>query len=325
MIASTNNHEILTIFEAHGLPLCDSIVDMLNEHYSHCTERRGSGFTQASRVLAANINIPRQQSDMEDLRVFADPPIRQLEWLLGQAGSQGMILAGWRNLDLQAHVQARLKLPTGNADFDNELAEQVRIQRSLRGMIDHLEREESRLLVQMLIDLILPRTPLQEGLASLTAATIKPKIGSCTLAEKFFLEIIHDSIPRKGRVNIVVDDQGQPVLLEKLNMGDSHSCISLAPVMMNGVRIPPGSLFAAQVDDDNPPVPLRSCRKLKGYIIPLAHYDGFRFLRLTTLAVTPANRARAFGAHFTRQADTGMFGYATAKMDEFVMLARNQL
>lgn len=322
MTIKTLDHEVITAFAGHG----DSLADMLNEHYSHCTERRGGGYTQATRVLAGYANQTRAQSDLDDWNVFAEPPLKSLRWVLAQAGAHGLALDGWRHLDRQPQVSAWLAQATVHDEFYAELAEQVRIQRLLRSLPDELEREESRILVQMLVDLLLPCDALAEGLLTLPAQQEKPKIGSCTLAEKFFLEIVHEAFTRKGRINIVVDGENRPLLLEKLRMGDSHSCISLRPLMMNGVRIPASGLFAAAlVDEHEPPLGIRPCRHIKGQIIPVADYAGFRFLRLTTLAVSPANRERAFSAHFTRQAETGMFGYATARIDQFMTLAQNQL
>lgn len=326
MTTKTMNHEVVTAFAEHGLPLCDSLTEMLNEHYSHCTERRGSGYTQATRVLAGYINQPRTQSDLDDWNIFADPALKSLRWVLAQAGAHGLTLDGWRSLDRQPQVGAWLAQTPVQDEFYDELAEQVRIQSLLRRLPDELELEESRVLVQMLVDVLLPCDAVVEGLPTLQAQQEKPKIGSCTLAEKFFLEIVHEAFTRKGRINIVVDAESRPLLLEKLRMGDSHSCISLRPLMMNGVRIPAGGLFAAAlVDEHDPPTGIRPCRQIKGQIIPVSDYAGFRFLRLTTLAVSPANRGRAFTAHFTRQAETGMFGYATARIDQFMTLAQNQL
>jgi hypothetical protein len=68
------------------------------------------------------------------------------------------------------------------------------------------------------------------------------------MAENFFLKIAHRRVFRSGEINIFVDEYGQPLFMEKLNMGDNHSCISLKPVLMNGVRIPAGSLFSVDYD-----------------------------------------------------------------------------
>ncbi len=58
-MSTLNDHEIIQIFRNHAHPLSNKLTEMLHEHYTHQTERRGCGYTQATRVLAEYINIPR--------------------------------------------------------------------------------------------------------------------------------------------------------------------------------------------------------------------------------------------------------------------------
>ena len=39
------NHEVVALFQQHLLLLSNTLTEMLNEHYSHQTERRGCGYT----------------------------------------------------------------------------------------------------------------------------------------------------------------------------------------------------------------------------------------------------------------------------------------
>ncbi len=68
-------------------------------------------------------------------------------------------------------------------------------------------------------------------------------------------------------------------------MGDDHSCISLQPLLMNGVHLPPGALFSVDYDAEMPEQ-YPSCSDFKGHIIPYRAARGFSFLRLTTLAIS---------------------------------------
>lgn len=65
------DHELVTAFQAHGLPLNATLVEMLNEHFSHRTERRGCGYTQATRHLADLINRPPAQHREAVTKLFA--------------------------------------------------------------------------------------------------------------------------------------------------------------------------------------------------------------------------------------------------------------
>jgi len=40
------DHEVVMIFKKYLFPLSAKLTEMLNEHFSHQTERRGCGYTQ---------------------------------------------------------------------------------------------------------------------------------------------------------------------------------------------------------------------------------------------------------------------------------------
>ena len=42
-VSTLNDHEIIQIFKNHAHPLSNKLTEMLNEHYTHQTERRGCG------------------------------------------------------------------------------------------------------------------------------------------------------------------------------------------------------------------------------------------------------------------------------------------
>ena len=274
-----DDHEILRVFAEHGLPLCSTLREMLNEHYSHRTERRGAGFTQATRHLATYVNRAWRKQEISDIRVF----------------------------------EGRLKKNPSRAD--------------LEPLLDKLEREESKLLVNMMLDVVCPLEPGDVPMADeLTCLKIWPeddlKIGTCSLAEKYFLELASAFVRSKGQVNVLVSDSGEPILLEKMNLGDNHSCVSVAPVLLNQVRLPPGSLFGVRYEG---PVGARKNRSAAGEVIPIHSCAGFRFLRLSTLVVAPEHRARAFTAHFQAQLDAGLFAPREATVAQLRQFALAQL
>ena len=57
------DHEVLRVFAEQGFALNATLHEMLNEHFSHRTERRGAGFTQATRHLATFVNRPRETGE----------------------------------------------------------------------------------------------------------------------------------------------------------------------------------------------------------------------------------------------------------------------
>ena len=81
-MSNSLDHEIIQLFKSLASPLSSKLTEMLNEHYSHQTERRGCGYTQATRVLAEYINIPRHNAEFNDLKLFAHYETKNLKQLL---------------------------------------------------------------------------------------------------------------------------------------------------------------------------------------------------------------------------------------------------
>jgi hypothetical protein len=321
---SNHSHEVLAIFAAENLGLSTKLEEMLNEHYIHQTERRGCGYTQATRVLAEYVNAPRAEDDFADLKLFADYPAQSLRNIVNYAKANHLDINGWRNLDQQQAVQQYIQNPpAASENYASMLHLEVQRQQTLRALKHKATLEESRYIIEIIEDIILAKDAQQEGLSTLTTLQEKPKVGSCPMAEKFFLEIAHRRLLRQGKINIFVDDSGQPLMLEKLNMGDNHSCISLVPLMMNGVRLPEGCLFSVSYDDEK--LQKTPNKKLAGHVIPAAQCDGFWFMRLTTLAVSPQNRARAFTTHFEQQKQNGLFSPDTTQLSQLLTVALEQI
>ena len=317
------DHEVVMIFKKYLYPLSAKLTEMLNEHFSHQTERRGCGYTQATRVIAEFVSQVRDPVGFQDLRIFEDYETKALKNILNQAGSYGLTLETWRNLDINLEVQQNLKRLNPQESFAQNLQQEVDFQAKLRSIHQYAELEESILICQLLADIILPQTAQDFGMIECQALLEKPKVGSCPMAEKFFLRIAHHRLLRQGEINIFVDEHDQPIMMEKLNMGDNHSCISLVPLMMNGVRLPAGSLFSAQYEIEK--LEKHNNKQYKGYVIPIAEMNGFWFLRLTTLAVSPQYRARAFGYHFKQQVDNGLFRPDSTELSQLMDIAKDQI
>ena len=64
-------HEIVVAFARAGYDLHRTLREMLDEHPSHRTERRGCGYTQATRFLSVFLGSPRLADDATDLAIFS--------------------------------------------------------------------------------------------------------------------------------------------------------------------------------------------------------------------------------------------------------------
>lgn len=304
-------HELIAAFASAGLPLATTLTQMLADHPQHCTVRRGCGFTQATRRLATRINQPRDVVDAADLSMFANWPLARTEDL-----AERLLAAGWHH-GWRRLAQMPPPLPDGLAE--DPLAQRLRaLPETLAAVGASAVSPGSRLLLALIGDLL---AATRQDLPTLPGMPEKPDIGSCSQAEEYFLEIAHGRIRRGGRVNIIVNTDGRPLLLEKINLGESHSAIVLAPVQINQVRIPPGSLCALRYRDAD----FQGRPTALGQRVPLAQIGQARFLRLTTLAVAPEHRQALFTHQLQAQISGGMYSPANTGLEQLVDVAARQL
>ena len=152
------DHEIVVIFKKYLYPLSSKLTEMLNEHFSHQTERRGCGYTQATRVIAEFVSQPRDMLGFQDFRIFEDYEVKGLKNILNQSSSYGLVLETWRNLDINIDVQQYLERSNSQDTFTQNLQQEVDFQAKLRKIHQYAELEESILICQLLADIILPQT-----------------------------------------------------------------------------------------------------------------------------------------------------------------------
>lgn len=275
---------------------------MLDESPQHRTERRGCGLTQATRLLAERINRPRDPRDPADLAMFHDWPQRDAQAVASASLAAGWP-GGWRDLAAAPpDVHDAIRGLRGAAALLALPARLAQVESALR-------LPESRLLLALVADVLGWRTPQA---AVLPPMADKPETGSCSQAEEFFLEIAHGKVRRGGRVNVFVDSVGQPLLVEKIALGESHSALAVHEVALNGVTLPPGALLALRHQPDAQPLH----RHARGEVLPLAALAAARLLRLTTLALPPGERERAFGDQFRRQVQGNLLSPRSTTLDD---------
>ena len=295
-------HELVAAFDDAGLSLRPTLVEMLEEHCHHRTQRRGCGYTQATRFLSSFVNLPRSPDSARDITIFRSVPVDEVETLAQQL-IRGGWANGWRRLD---------EAPESAFDGARDSAT-LRLIRELpgrlRGVRARLVLEENVLLLDLIEQVLMGLCPPAPELPGMPQ---KPDIGSCSMAEELFLEIAHGRVRRGGRVNVFVGETGEPLLVEKINLGESHSAVVVNPVRINGIWIAPGALCALDPrGDDSSGKPI-DC----GLLLPLAAIRQARFLRLTTLAVAPAIRQRAFAHQLEAQLQSGLFSPKTTTIEQ---------
>jgi hypothetical protein len=300
-------HEIPRLLAAAGTAPSAVLTEMLDEIPSHRTERRGCGYTQATRFLAEFINRPRTATDAGDLAIFEDWPAEPVETM-----ARRLIDGGWKHGWRRMH-----RAPVGRLDGE-DLVQATRL-RALHEAIDNVTQQvqlpESRilmLLVREILDGATERTPVLPPMHD------KPEIGSCSQAEEFFLELAHGKVRRGGNVNLVTDELGTPLMIEKMNLGESHSALLLSPVRLNDVMVPPGALFALRHADSAK----RAHAGAHGLLLSTRDIGAARFLRLTTFAVAPEIRRRAFSSQIDTQLRHNLLSPLSTTLDHVRDFAR---
>ncbi|WP_460233273.1 hypothetical protein [Aurantivibrio plasticivorans] len=310
---SVADHEIVSGFADIGLPLCQPLCAMLNESAEHCRPRRGCGYTQASRFIAQVANRPRQLSRGHSLDLFSEA---------GRKCLSPILLSAQRILGRAPVDMHELESIFEGLDSEDEAKQSLKLlSDSLLAVRNQCVLEESRVLLDICLSLLGAKLPTFESHVSLTEVNLS--IGTCPEAERYFFEFAGGHVRRSGSFNIIVNSEDEPIAVEKVNIGDSHSCITLRPITLNDIILPPGSLVGVSYNDL--PHSVVKCEQTKGLWIPYSLCSGFRFLRLTTLAISPINRARAFTTHLERQLqDNPFFDPLNTTLDDLRYMAEKQ-
>lgn len=266
-------------FEKHGITLSSQLREMLQEGDKYRWEREtgrgnrsGSGFISATRFLA---DLFKDEPGLRRSRIFDD-----LEpfYISGEGTA------------LKPEFFEKVKAALGElADPGAKL---------MGGVVWDLVKPEDNGDDETLTEL-----PFYQG---------EKKVGTCTTAELYFLEWMNPQRGYDGRMSAIVDEQRQPLLLEKVGLGNNHSCLSLREFTIQGVRVPPGSLV--YVDREIIPG--------EGKVIDLNRCKGFSFLRFTTLALPPEHR-QSFGKILQFQIENDFPKAESAKLEDFQIKADN--
>ncbi len=272
--------EVDQALEKAGYPLEPELRAMLQETKDHrfdpdtwMHERRGSGFANAGRYLSDLVN--QERSGRYDPAYLFDPELVET----------------WRESRPEGHLLSREDL--------------AKIKKALASM----RSEGSKILANMIVSILEPALPEKlRKVVILPSWRTKEKvhIGSCSMAEGYLFSDIKRGI---GQGTVVVDEEGRPILYQK-HAGEP-SAITLEETVLNGVRLPAGSLLAIQTKPD---------QERKTHVTfsePVATMDqlgGARFLRLTSLSVSPQERLAAFGMLLKFQGLMDMPDYAKATL-----------
>lgn len=163
-------------------------------------------------------------------------------------------------------------------------------------------------LLLLIIQIINPHAiPKTENEVEVKMTESSFTIGGCEMAEKNMLAYISGkhTKPKDGYVNLIIDNNKSPLMLEKMHLGNKHSALSLKPVRINGVLIPAGAILSAEPDIFEPTISkMKLFPKKEGainYVTKLSDYKGFKFIRMSILSLPEEIRASAGGDTYLHQ------------------------
>jgi hypothetical protein len=291
--------QMVKMFEAGGLPFNYYFAEMLNEEKSYQTNRRGCGFTHVNRQLARIINKERKEAYDDITAIFDDSVYNNIEEEL---------YCKLKDWDLVDKVDIRTVFPI----------------EKIKNIQDSVEGETSKIFIQMIMDVLKPRNT-DSGIPEIKIQDELLKVGSCTTAELYFYEYLKPGYRHPNsdsKINVVVDDSGVPVLVEKIGLGNDHSAISLKSIQMNGVEVPSGSLVAIKYPDNTSGGETKS---KNGNVIEFKNLEAAEFLRLTPLVTDPESRNIVWNNHLDMQVKNDFYKPESIKLEDFISKASDEI
>lgn len=186
--------------------------------------------------------------------------------------------------------------------------QRIDVRARLSEVVKRFSQEEDVLIGRMIQDALMP---YQEGIALPAKTNVQRSeyVGTCTTAETYFLSMLDPRKPYSEPV-VMSDATGEPLMI--LKAAGERSAMTLRECVIDGVRIPAGSLIAP------------SLKKPLSEVKTIEDCTGFRFLRLTTLAISPEHRRRAFGPAMRFQEMNRMYQANTATIEQLRRYARGR-
>jgi len=151
-------------------------------------------------------------------------------------------------------------------------------------------------------------------------------IDICANAERFMLAFISGNYikpkrdgDKEGYVTLIVDQEGKPIMLEKMDLGQPRSCITLQPIRLGTKYIPAGFILES-VPGDNVTqykVPWPDGKGAFTYMQSVGDFIGFEPYRPSLISIPPSERRDAGASNFKHQAETDGYvshDYITTKI-----------
>ncbi len=298
--------ELVNAFEDNGLPLDFSLKCSLlgkDTHKSHSEIYRdvdGSGFTEASRVyLAKAIRNRRQGEGVELFDAFVISAMRTK--VIKDLGYEP-----FAKVDVSPYI-----------DKDK-----------LRTIESAMTKPETKLVARMIGDIF----GTHEKDPNIPELPTGPRIviGACSKAESYFYDFLspdnylfhHTIFKGKPRINIIVDNSNEAILMEKIGLGNEHSAITLKDFYSDGVRIPAGSLVVIRY---SLPKEEKEINSGKGNIIKTSDLTKVEFLRFTPLVLDSKDRKRVFEENLSQQIEDNFYNPETITIDDFRKKAQEEI
>jgi len=230
-------------------------------------------------------------------------------------------------VDKEAVIKFPLRLSAqhNSTELNNEITDfyhsKVDFPKLLTLLDDPSVDEVKRNMLIMILQILDPECIPVRDEVCVVPEVVGSGIDICANAEGFMLSFISGKYikpkkdtDKKGYVTLIVDQEGKPIMLEKMHLGQSRSCVTLQPIRLGTKYIPEGFILESVPSDTvtQYKVPWPDGEGAFTYVQSVDDFIGFEPYRPSLFSIPPTDRKNAGASNFQHQANkAGTYGYTS--------------
>lgn len=219
------------------------------------------------------------------------------------------------NIDRYLSIEFYGENPT-RAQVDEAFRQKIKLDVLLNCIKNEKDIAKKNILI--LIAQVIDRNAIPKTENEVEVVLGKPEsLGACRVSERHILSYLSGKHVlqemrgagfKVGNINLILDDDDRPVMIEKVQLGE-NTCLSLRPIRIDGVLIPEGAIFGVESRSKIPKKGKESKKMMKWFeksnrdggingITNLKDYLGFQYIRMSIISLPENLKAKAGGGNF---------------------------
>jgi|GEM_PF-1989520 len=279
---------IKDILSEAGINISVVFETLLNEDFAYCNAYIGLSLELRKYMNYQGLDVMKRSYLDEDLFQLFNKPKETEDKLFFPSESY------FKDLDVEITKAYREKV-----NFDV----------LLRYLHDpSLDQAKKNILI-ILLQIMDPESVVTEGNETeVPELSYFPRnLDACSSAEMHVLAYIsgEHTNPTMGYLKIITNEGGEAIMLEKVGLGESYSCVTLVPIRLGGKYIPAGAILESKPNSRSlPEKKLNYGKGKKGpfdYCGSIKDYKGFKFVRFNIISVPEDIRSKSCGGYYRKQ------------------------